>query len=412
MAGLVGTYVTKSVYASGEGPGMRYFHHDSLGSVTAITNDAGAVIERLAYEPFGKRRFPNGTADPNNTLIGVTTERSFTDHEYLDELGLIHMNGRVYDPLLGRFMTADPSVPNPLNLQSFNRYSYALNNPLRIIDPSGFEGEEAGGDGCGGASDGDGTGEGIGGLLSNLFSLLQGGTQAGSGQDPVTLPSWACGPSYTYTGKGEQTPDGGSSVLQNFWNGITGQRGVIADKFDPSFTGDAGTFVRNVGRALPGVAYDVLTGTMLVVGVATLDPPAEGIGLRMLAARGAATVAVEGSAAGYRALVPMVDAAFSYGTVRTVAGYELGGNAGLVGSTYNVNIWGLYATGESQGLGALASALRAEAGAAGATDISISGNAIINPALANLNPAIAARYGFSFSQVNPTTIFLRGPVTP
>jgi len=57
-------------------PGQRHRHHERCG----------AVIERLAYEPFGKRRFPNGTADPNNTLIGVTTERSFTDHEYLDEL--------------------------------------------------------------------------------------------------------------------------------------------------------------------------------------------------------------------------------------------------------------------------------------------------------------------------------------
>jgi len=134
-AGLIGTYVTRS---SGTSPGMRYFHRDHLGSLVAITNASGASIESLAYEAYGKRRFPNGTADPNNTIIGVTTERGFTSHEHLDELGLIHMNGRVYDPLVARFTTADPFVGNPRNRQNFNRYSYAINNPLKFVDPSGY----------------------------------------------------------------------------------------------------------------------------------------------------------------------------------------------------------------------------------------------------------------------------------
>jgi hypothetical protein len=110
------------------------------------------------------------------------------------------------------------------------------------------------------------------------------------------------------------------------------------------------------------------------------------------------------------ALQPMADAAFQTGTIRTIAGYEVAGNAGLVGSTYNMNIWGLYATEDSQGLSALVNGFNAEASAAGATDISITGNAIINPGIANMNPAIAARYGFSFTQINPTTILLQGPV--
>jgi len=132
-AGLVGVYVTKT----GASPEMRYYHRDNLGSITAISNDAGAVTESLAYEAFGKRRFPNGTPDPNNTIFGVQTDRGFTAHEHLDEIGLIHMNGRVYDPLLSRFMTADPTVQAPDNLQAYNRYSYVLNNPLGGIDPSG-----------------------------------------------------------------------------------------------------------------------------------------------------------------------------------------------------------------------------------------------------------------------------------
>lgn len=116
----------------------RYFHHDHIGSLTLITNSSGAQIERLSYEAFGKRRFPNGTDDPNNTLFGVTTDRGFTAHEHLDEVALIHMNGRVYDPVLARFMTPDPFIQAPFNLQAYNRYSYGFNNPLRGFDPSGY----------------------------------------------------------------------------------------------------------------------------------------------------------------------------------------------------------------------------------------------------------------------------------
>ncbi|WP_419619689.1 RHS repeat-associated core domain-containing protein, partial [Thiolapillus sp.] len=63
--------------------------------------------------------------------------RGFTGHEHLDDLGLIHMNGRVYDPDLGRFLSADSIVQFPNNSQSYNRYSYVLNNPLSYTDPSG-----------------------------------------------------------------------------------------------------------------------------------------------------------------------------------------------------------------------------------------------------------------------------------
>lgn len=115
-----------------------YLHRDNLGSTTAVTNEAGAVVEQLAYEPFGKRRFPTGSSDADNAIVGVTTARGFTDHEHLELLGLIHMNGRVFDPVLGRFMSADPNVPEPLDMQSYNRYSYVRNNPLTYVDMTGF----------------------------------------------------------------------------------------------------------------------------------------------------------------------------------------------------------------------------------------------------------------------------------
>lgn len=117
---------------------IRYWHKDELGSLTAVTDEQGNVVERLSYEAFGKRRNTNGTTDPNNTITGQTTERGYTGHEHLDDVGLIHMNGRVYDPLIGRFMEADPTVPNADWLQDYNRYSYLQNNPFAGTDPTGF----------------------------------------------------------------------------------------------------------------------------------------------------------------------------------------------------------------------------------------------------------------------------------
>src|SRR5262249_34124490 len=56
----------------------------------------------------------------------------------LSDVGLVHLNGRVYDPLIGRMMSADPMVPDPLNGQAWNRYSYVINNPLALTDTNGY----------------------------------------------------------------------------------------------------------------------------------------------------------------------------------------------------------------------------------------------------------------------------------
>ena len=71
-------------------------------------------------------------------MHGRATTRGFTGHEMLDAVGIIHMNGRIYDPTLGRFMQADPVIQFPNYSQSRNRYSYVLNNPLAYTDPSGY----------------------------------------------------------------------------------------------------------------------------------------------------------------------------------------------------------------------------------------------------------------------------------
>jgi RHS repeat-associated protein len=140
-SGLVGVFVTKSSYGAGEGPQMRYFHRDCVGSITRITDPSGAPIEALGYEGYGERRYPSGQEQDRTALpplAGVSTDRGFTAHEHLDEMNLVHMNGRIFDPALGRFLTADPFVQEPENLQSYNRYSYVLNNPLIHTDPSGY----------------------------------------------------------------------------------------------------------------------------------------------------------------------------------------------------------------------------------------------------------------------------------
>ncbi len=74
---------------------------------------------------------------PRASLTSQTT-RGFTGHEQLDDVGLVHMNGRVYDPLLGRFGTPDPMTENPFSTQGWNRYSYVGNSPLNFTDPSGY----------------------------------------------------------------------------------------------------------------------------------------------------------------------------------------------------------------------------------------------------------------------------------
>jgi RHS repeat-associated protein len=133
-----GTGVTTRSTGKLAAAATQYLHQDHLGSIAVISNELGAVLERLAYDPWGKRRFANGLIDQLDTLVGQNTDRGYTEHEHLDEVGAIHMNGRIYDPLIGRMMSADIMVPDAGNLQAYNRYSYVINNPLSFTDPSGF----------------------------------------------------------------------------------------------------------------------------------------------------------------------------------------------------------------------------------------------------------------------------------
>lgn len=116
----------------------RYLHKDSLGSIDTITDGLGGIVDRMSYEPFGARRGGDWRVNTGVSFIPLLTNRGFTGHEHVDEMDLIHMNGRVYDPAIGRFISADPMIQSPYDQQSHNRYSYVFNNPLSYTDPSGF----------------------------------------------------------------------------------------------------------------------------------------------------------------------------------------------------------------------------------------------------------------------------------
>ncbi len=122
-----------------------YLSKDHLGSTDAITNATGAVEARLSFSAFGQRRNAQGwSGNPTAAVWAAITDdtrHGYTGHEMLDNLNLTHMNGRVYDQVIGRFLSADPLVQAPFNLQSLNRYSYVFNNPLSFTDPSGFAGQ-------------------------------------------------------------------------------------------------------------------------------------------------------------------------------------------------------------------------------------------------------------------------------
>ena len=94
------------------------------------------MVERLSFDAWGRRRLASWQDAPE--LPESSLSRGFTGHEQLDEVGLIHMNGRVYDPDIGRFLSADPFIQAPEDIQNLNRYSYVLNNPMSYTDPSGF----------------------------------------------------------------------------------------------------------------------------------------------------------------------------------------------------------------------------------------------------------------------------------
>jgi RHS repeat-associated protein len=114
--------------AVNDGSSMKYLLTDHLGSVVAITDASGGLLNQQRYLPFGGVRADVGNI--SQTDFGYTGQRALNN-------GLMDYHARFYDAALGRFVQPDTIIPSAANPQSFNRYSYALNNPIKYNDPSG-----------------------------------------------------------------------------------------------------------------------------------------------------------------------------------------------------------------------------------------------------------------------------------
>mgnify|MGYP002876395040 CR=1 FL=1 len=124
---------------------MTYAHTDALGNVEVVTDQQGQVLKRFRYDPFGQRHDitlididlgRDGTISWSDAKQALA--RGFTGHESIETAGIIHMNGRIYDAVLQRFLSPDPLVQSPTQTQSHNRYAYVMNNPLKYVDPTGY----------------------------------------------------------------------------------------------------------------------------------------------------------------------------------------------------------------------------------------------------------------------------------
>ncbi len=120
---------------------LYYAYTDYQGSLIAVTDEAGTVKEKMAYDPWGLRR---NASDWTQTYAATSKvwgnhyfNRGYTLHEHLDGFALINMNGRVYDPLVARFLSPDPYIQAEGKWLNYNRYGYCFNNPLIYTDPTG-----------------------------------------------------------------------------------------------------------------------------------------------------------------------------------------------------------------------------------------------------------------------------------
>ena len=105
-----------------------YLHADHLGSTSVTTDGSGALVNSQTYFAFGAIRSSAGNQ---------VSDHGFTGQKFDAGDALMYYGARYYDPLLARFTQADTIVPGAGNPQSFNRYSYVLDNPVRYTDPTG-----------------------------------------------------------------------------------------------------------------------------------------------------------------------------------------------------------------------------------------------------------------------------------
>lgn len=202
-----------------------YTYTDYLGSILTVTNTAGNFVSTKNFDAWGRHRNPSNWNQFGE--FGISPNwlyRGFTGHEMLPFYSLINMNGRMYDPILGRMLSPDNQVSTPYGTQGYNRYAYALNNPLKFTDPDGNDPITA---------------IVVGAIIGGFFKGIQ----------------------YDMSGQG--------SFLDGFWRGaLIGGLGGYASTFAP------------IGF-LPGLAYGAGTGALLGGLSAALDGKSIGRGALM-----------------------------------------------------------------------------------------------------------------------------------
>lgn len=249
------TYINGDAYTSpvllksdGVTQNYLYLHRDYLGSIIAISNQSGDIVEKRLFDAWGNII---KIQDANGNIINALSvlDRGYTGHEHLQSVGLIHMNGRLYDPMVHRFLQPDNNIQDFFNTQNYNRYGYVLNNPLKYSDPSGEFWHIV-----------------IGAAIGGTIAAIQGGN-FGDIMKGVIVGAVA-----GYVGGGVSSLAAGGSfmsgtVASGFWAGaFSGSAGGLAGAFAGSATNtwlSGGSFNDGLGAGTTAAPMGIITGGLM-----------------------------------------------------------------------------------------------------------------------------------------------------
>jgi RHS repeat-associated protein len=109
-----------------------YYHYDHLGNVHVISDEFGTERQRFETKPYGER------FDEYRWPLSDSLRTSFNGQSFEPVSGLYHFGARLYDAEVGRFLSADPTIPHERRTVALNRYAFNANNPVRFIDTNGY----------------------------------------------------------------------------------------------------------------------------------------------------------------------------------------------------------------------------------------------------------------------------------
>lgn len=199
---------------------------DNIGSIISIYAGDGTQVYSASYDAWGKQTV---------TMNKIGFIRGYCGHEMLNDYQIINMNGRLYDPVLGRFLSPDNYVQTPDFSQNYNRYSYCLNNPLKYTDPSGEFWNLI-----------------IGAAIGGVFNWITHGCQFNA----EGLGYFATGALAGSVGAGVASGTSVAMAGGNFWSGFAGlangisSTGFWAGAVTGASSGFAGGFLSGMGNSL------------------------------------------------------------------------------------------------------------------------------------------------------------------